>query len=100
MTLDVKNPISLDALDNALRNAQGPSLDLLSKIIADACTRIPTSRPDETVLMGFYNGQGANDLTLGNVCSFCGRFRQIVSQFVIARITVGCVLQCAAFLKA
>jgi hypothetical protein len=41
MTLDVKNPISLDALDNALRNAQGPSLDLLSKIIADACTRIP-----------------------------------------------------------
>jgi hypothetical protein len=41
MTLDVKNPISLDALDNALRNAQGPSLDLLSEIIAGACTRIP-----------------------------------------------------------
>ena len=41
MTLDLKNPISLDALDNALRNAQGPSLDLLSKIIAGVCTRIP-----------------------------------------------------------
>jgi hypothetical protein len=41
MTLDVKKPISLDALDNALRNAQGPSLDLLSEIIASACTRIP-----------------------------------------------------------
>jgi hypothetical protein len=41
MTLDVKYPISLDALDNALRNAQGPSLDLLSKIIAGVCTRIP-----------------------------------------------------------
>jgi hypothetical protein len=41
MTLDVKNPISLDVLDNALRNAQGPSVDLLSKIIAGACTRIP-----------------------------------------------------------
>src|SRR5215471_5707375 len=37
----MKNPISLDALDNALRNAQEPSLDLLSKIIAGACTRIP-----------------------------------------------------------
>jgi len=41
LTLDMKNPISLDALDNALRNAQEPSLDLLSKIIAGACTRIP-----------------------------------------------------------
>ncbi len=41
MTLDVKNSISLDALDNALRNAQEPSLDLLSKIITNACTRIP-----------------------------------------------------------
>jgi len=41
MTLDVKNPISLDALDDVLRNAQEPCLDLLSKIIAGACTLIP-----------------------------------------------------------
>jgi hypothetical protein len=32
---------SLGALDNALRNAQEPSLDLLSKIINGACTRVP-----------------------------------------------------------
>jgi hypothetical protein len=29
---------------------------------------------------------------LGNVRAFCGRFRQIISQFVIACITLGCVL--------
>jgi hypothetical protein len=40
MALDANNPVSLDALDNALRNAQEPSLELLSKIIAGACTRI------------------------------------------------------------
>jgi hypothetical protein len=43
LTLDVKNPISLDALHNALRKAQEPSLDLLSKIIAGAYTRIRKS---------------------------------------------------------
>ena len=41
MRLDANNPMSLDALDNALRNAQEPSLDLLSKIINSACTRVP-----------------------------------------------------------
>jgi len=40
MRLDANNPISLGALDNALRNAQEPSLDLLSKIINSACTRV------------------------------------------------------------
>jgi hypothetical protein len=40
MRLDANNPISLDALDNALRNAQEPSLDLLSNIINSACTRV------------------------------------------------------------
>jgi hypothetical protein len=35
------NPISLDVLDNALRNAPQPSLELLSKIINGACVRIP-----------------------------------------------------------
>ncbi len=41
MRLEGNNPIPFGALDNALRNAQGPSLDLLSKIIAGVCTRIP-----------------------------------------------------------
>jgi len=41
MRLKRKNPISFDVLDNALRNAQQPNLDLLSKIIDGACTRIP-----------------------------------------------------------
>jgi hypothetical protein len=40
MRLDANNPMSLDALDNALRNAQEPSLDLFSKIINSACTRV------------------------------------------------------------
>jgi len=40
MRLKGKNPISLDVLDNALRNAQRPSLDLLSKIINGVFTRI------------------------------------------------------------
>jgi hypothetical protein len=40
MRLDANNPISLGALDDALRNAQQPSLDLFSKIINSACTRI------------------------------------------------------------
>jgi hypothetical protein len=40
MRLDANNPISLAALDNALRNAQEPSLDLFSKIINSACTRV------------------------------------------------------------
>ena len=40
MRLDANNPISLGALDNALRNAQEPSLDLFSKIINSACTRV------------------------------------------------------------
>jgi hypothetical protein len=35
------NPLSFDALDNALRNARGPSVDLFSKIIVTVCTRIP-----------------------------------------------------------
>jgi hypothetical protein len=34
------NPIWLGALDDALRNAQEPSLDLFSKIINSACTRV------------------------------------------------------------
>jgi hypothetical protein len=41
MRIEPTNPLSFDALDNALRNAQGPSLDLFSKIIATVCTRIP-----------------------------------------------------------
>jgi hypothetical protein len=40
MRLDANNPISLGALDNALRSAQEPSLDLFSKIISSACTRV------------------------------------------------------------
>jgi hypothetical protein len=40
MRLDANNPISLSALDNALRNAQEPSLDLFCKIIKGACTRV------------------------------------------------------------
>ena len=40
MRLDGNKPISLGALDNALRNAQEPSLDLFSKIINSACTRV------------------------------------------------------------
>jgi hypothetical protein len=40
MTLDENNPISLGALDNAIRNAQEPGFDLLSKIINSACTRV------------------------------------------------------------
>jgi hypothetical protein len=39
MMLDTNN--SLSALDNALWNAQEPSLDLLSKIINSACARVP-----------------------------------------------------------
>jgi hypothetical protein len=41
MRLDANTPISLGALDNALWNAQEPSLDLLSKIINTACARVP-----------------------------------------------------------
>ena len=44
MRLDANNPISLGALDNALRNAQEPSLDLFSKIINSACTRVQALR--------------------------------------------------------
>ena len=40
MPLDVNNPISLGTLDNALRNAQEPSLDIFCKIINSACTRV------------------------------------------------------------
>jgi hypothetical protein len=40
MRLDANNPISLGALDNALRNAQEPSLDLFAKIMNSACTRV------------------------------------------------------------
>ena len=39
MMLDTNNPLS--ALDKALRNAQEPSLDLLSKVIDGACARVP-----------------------------------------------------------
>ena len=49
MRLKRKNPISLDVLDNALRNAQRPSLDLLSKIINGACSRIPALPPTESL---------------------------------------------------
>jgi hypothetical protein len=49
MRLDANNPISLGALDNALRNAQEPSLELLSKIIAGACTRVPAFAQAETL---------------------------------------------------
>lgn len=41
MRLEENDPVSLDALENALRTAEKPSLDLLSKIIAGACSRIP-----------------------------------------------------------
>jgi hypothetical protein len=40
MRLGANNPISLGALDDALRNARQPSLDLFSKIINSACTRV------------------------------------------------------------
>lgn len=40
MRLDANKPISLGALDNALRNAQEPSLDLFCKIMNSACTRV------------------------------------------------------------
>ena len=41
MALDPSNLLSFGALDNALQNAQEPSLALLGKIINGACTRIP-----------------------------------------------------------
>jgi hypothetical protein len=41
MRIEPNNPLSFDVLDNALCNAQEPSLDLFSKIIATVCTRIP-----------------------------------------------------------
>jgi hypothetical protein len=40
MPLYRNNLISLGALDTALRNAEEPSLDLLSKIITSVCTRV------------------------------------------------------------
>ena len=40
MRLDANNSFSLYALDNALRNAQEPTLDLFSKIINSAFTRV------------------------------------------------------------
>jgi hypothetical protein len=40
MRLDANNPISLGALDNAILNTQEPRLDLFSKIINSACTRV------------------------------------------------------------
>jgi hypothetical protein len=43
------NSISLDVLDNALRNAPQPSRELLSKIINGACTRIPALARAESV---------------------------------------------------
>jgi hypothetical protein len=43
------NSISLDVLDNAIRNAPQPSLELLSKIINGACTRIPALARAESV---------------------------------------------------
>jgi hypothetical protein len=41
MRLDANNSDSLGALDNALRNAREPSVDLFSKIINSGCTRVP-----------------------------------------------------------
>jgi hypothetical protein len=41
MRLDANNPILLGVLDNALRNAQEPNLDLFSKIINGVCTCVP-----------------------------------------------------------
>jgi hypothetical protein len=47
MRLNANNPMSLDALDNALQNAQEPSLDLFSKIINSACNRVQAlARPE------------------------------------------------------
>jgi hypothetical protein len=40
MRLDANNSILRGALDNALRNAQEPSLDLFFKIINSACIRV------------------------------------------------------------
>jgi hypothetical protein len=40
MRPDANDPISLGALDPALRHAQEPSLDLFSKILNSACTRV------------------------------------------------------------
>ena len=40
MRLGANNPIWLGALDDALRDTQEPSLDLFSKIINSACTRV------------------------------------------------------------
>jgi hypothetical protein len=49
VTLEANNLILLGALDNALRNAQEPSLDLLSKIINGACIRVPVLARTETL---------------------------------------------------
>jgi hypothetical protein len=40
MRIDAKDRVSPDTLDNALYGAREPSLDLLSKIINGACTRV------------------------------------------------------------
>jgi hypothetical protein len=52
MRLDANNPISLGALDAALRNAQEPSLDLFSKIIKSGCTRVPALAQALTHIVG------------------------------------------------
>ncbi len=41
MNLKARHQTQLDALDKALHNAQEPTLDLLAKIVAEACTRVP-----------------------------------------------------------
>jgi hypothetical protein len=41
MRLEPNYQAALDALDGVLQSAQKPSLDLLTKIISAACTRIP-----------------------------------------------------------
>ena len=48
MNLKTKNQASLDALDGALCHARELSLDLLARVINDACMRVPSYAKIET----------------------------------------------------
>jgi hypothetical protein len=56
MALDAKHQVSLDCLDDALRNARKPSTNLLPKIINGACIRVPVlaraERLNRTIRLG------------------------------------------------
>jgi hypothetical protein len=43
MAFAADHELLLDRLDEELRDASGPTLELFSKVIAAACTRLPTS---------------------------------------------------------